>query len=153
MISAANAITSEDIRASIASRDSRYDRDMATWHVARDRSHELSVSRSACAPLCLSCQKKQIYRGTKDFWETLRILCSGVEEDLPNVLRPRLPLWGSEVGFGAWSSEKGLRGTGKVKSSDTTANNARRKRATVKSHVSFDHFPRPPPRRPPRIRQ
>lgn len=89
-----------------------------TSHVARDHTLELSVSPSACAPPLPKLSEKQTYRGTKDFWETLRILCSGVEEDLPNVLRPRLPLWGSEVGFGAWSSEKGLRGTGKVKSSD-----------------------------------
>lgn len=83
-----------------------------------DYTLELSVSHSTCAPPLPKLSEKQTYRGTKDFWETLRILCSGVEEDLPNVLRPRLPLWGSEVGFGAWSSEKGLRGTGKVKSSD-----------------------------------
>lgn len=83
-----------------------------------DHTLELSVSHSTCAPPLPKLSEKQTYRGTKDFWETLRILCSGVEEDLPNVSRPRLPLWGSEVGFGAWSSEKGLRGTGKVKSSD-----------------------------------
>lgn len=116
---------------------------------AIDHTREASVSRPACAPLP-KLSEKQTYRGTKDFWETLRILCSGVAEDLPNVLRPRLPLWGSEVGFGAWSSKKGLRGTGKVKSAATTANNARRKRATVRSHVSFDHFH---PRRPTRIRR
>lgn len=89
-------------------------------HTSRaiDHTLELSISHSACAPPLPKLSVKQTYRGIKDFWETLRILCSGVEEDLPNVLRPRLPLWGSEVGFGAWSSEKGLRGTGKVKSSD-----------------------------------
>lgn len=87
-----------------------------TSYVARDRSHARAVCLSL--RLCPPLSEKQTYRGTKDFWETLRILCSGVEEDLPNVSRPRLPLWGSEVGFGAWSSEKGLRGTGKVKSSD-----------------------------------
>lgn len=37
-----------------------------------------------------------------------------------------------------------------MKSAATTANNARRKRATVRSHVSFDHFH---PRRPTRIRR
>ena len=37
--------------------------------------------------------------------------CRGLEGDLPRVLWSRLHLWGSEVGFGAWSTEKGLRGT------------------------------------------
>lgn len=114
-------------------------------HVARDRSRELSVSRSACAfRLCLSCQKTKHIEESKNFWATL-LLYSGVEEDLPNVLRPRLPLWGSEVGFGAWSSEKGLWGTGKVKSSDNGEQCEEKESNHVESHSPFWSFSYPEP--------
>jgi len=122
---------------------------MIASHVARDRSRELSVSRSACASRWLSCQKSKHIEETKNFWETLRLLCSGVEEDLPNVSRPRLPLWGSEVGFGAWSSEKGLRGTGKVKSSDNDEQCEEKESNHVELRGPFWSFSPPSPRGPP----
>lgn len=109
----------------------------------RSITYELSVSPSACASLCLSCQKSKYIEESK-ISERLSVFFVVELKKICQMYYDRVYLCEGQK----WDLEREVRKRDyevqeKWKAA-TTANNARRKRATVKSHVSFDHFSPPP---------